>query len=67
LHLWTALLPLKEWIWPTRTIQTSSNGLASGRNSRSGVFRQRFFRENLKLGDGGETGRDNRMLEETFE
>jgi len=61
------LLPLKEWIWPTRTIQTSSNGLASGRNSRSGVFRQRFFRENLKLGDGGETGRDNRMLEETFE
>ena len=31
------------------------------------VFRQRFFRENLKLGDGGETGRDNRMLEETFE
>src|SRR5690348_5615841 len=30
------------------------------------VFQQRFFRENLKLGDGGETGRDNRILEETF-
>jgi len=30
------------------------------------VFQQRFFRENLKLGDGGETGHDNRMLEETF-
>ena len=30
------------------------------------VFQQRFFRENLKLGDGGETGYDNRMLEETF-
>lgn len=30
------------------------------------VFRQRFFRENLKLGEGGETGRDNRMLAETF-
>src|SRR5262245_26122280 len=30
------------------------------------VFQQRFFRENLKLGEGGETGRDNRMLEETF-
>ncbi|HEY6102365.1 MAG TPA: dihydrofolate reductase family protein [bacterium] len=30
------------------------------------VFHQRFFRENLKLGEGGETGRDNRMLEETF-
>ena len=30
------------------------------------VFQQRFFRENLKLGEGGETGRDNRILEETF-
>jgi dihydrofolate reductase len=30
------------------------------------VFQQRFFRENLKLGDGGETGRDNQILEETF-
>jgi dihydrofolate reductase len=30
------------------------------------VFQQRFFRENLKLGDGGETGRDNQLLEETF-
>ncbi len=30
------------------------------------VFEQRFFRENLKLGDGGETGEDNRILEEAF-
>src|SRR6266498_3526154 len=30
------------------------------------VMEQRFFRENLKLGEGGETGQDNRMLEETF-
>jgi dihydrofolate reductase len=30
------------------------------------IIQQRFFRENLKLGDGGETGRDNQMLEETF-
>ncbi len=30
------------------------------------VFHQQFFRKSLKLGDGGETGRDNRMLEETF-
>jgi dihydrofolate reductase len=30
------------------------------------IFRQKFFRENLKLGDGGETGRDNSILEETF-
>jgi dihydrofolate reductase len=30
------------------------------------VSEQRFFRENLKLGEGGETGEDNRILEETF-
>jgi dihydrofolate reductase len=29
-------------------------------------FQQRFFRENLKLGEGGETGRDNQILEEIF-
>ena len=33
---------------------------------QSWVFQQRFFRENLKLGEGGENGHDNRMLEETF-
>ncbi|RWZ52477.1 dihydrofolate reductase [Labedella phragmitis] len=31
------------------------------------VFRQRFFRENLKLGTGGEEGRDNDIVRETFE
>ncbi|GAB3659983.1 dihydrofolate reductase family protein [Glycomyces tarimensis] len=31
------------------------------------VFSQRFFRENLKLGKGGEEGRDNDILRETFE
>jgi len=33
---------------------------------QSWVFQQQFFRKNLKLGERGETGRDNRMLEETF-
>jgi dihydrofolate reductase len=33
---------------------------------QSWVFKQKFFRENLKLGEGGETGYDNRLLEETF-
>jgi dihydrofolate reductase len=32
----------------------------------SWVFKQKFFRENLKLGEGGETGQDNQKLEETF-
>ena len=31
------------------------------------VFPQRFFRENLHLGEGGEEGRDNDILRETFE
>jgi dihydrofolate reductase len=31
------------------------------------VFPQRFFRENLLLGDGGEEGRANDILRETFE
>lgn len=31
------------------------------------MFRQRFFRENLKLGEGGEEGRDNDIARETFE
>src|SRR6476620_12244124 len=31
------------------------------------VFPQRFFRENLKLGEGGEEGPDNDILRETFE
>jgi dihydrofolate reductase len=31
------------------------------------VSQQQFFRENLNLGEGGEVGQDNRMLEETFQ
>ena len=31
------------------------------------AFPQRFIRENLKLGEGGEEGRDNAILEETFD
>ena len=30
------------------------------------AFQQRFLREILKLGEGGDTGEDNRILEETF-
>jgi dihydrofolate reductase len=33
---------------------------------QSYALQQRFLRENLKLGEGGETGEDNRILEETF-
>src|SRR6476469_1698344 len=31
------------------------------------IFRQRLFRENLKRGEGGEEGRENDIVRETFE
>jgi len=31
------------------------------------IFPQRFLRENLKLGEGGEEGRDNDIVRETYE
>jgi dihydrofolate reductase len=33
---------------------------------QSWILTQRFFRERLKLGDGGETGTDNQIVEHTF-
>ena len=33
---------------------------------QSYALQQKFLRDNLKLGDGGETGVDNRILEETY-
>ena len=40
--------------------------LAQWMKLQNWVFQQKFFRENLKLGEGGETGHDNRILEEIF-
>ncbi|MDL2404748.1 hypothetical protein PY650_03560 [Rhizobium calliandrae] len=31
------------------------------------IFPQRFFRERLKIGEGGEEGRDNDIVRATFE
>jgi dihydrofolate reductase len=45
--------PVEQWIGPWMELQKY-------------VFAQKFFRENLKLGDGGETGTDNRILEHTY-
>ena len=39
---------------------------AQWRELQSHVLEQKFFRENLKLGEGGLTGDDNRILEQTF-
>src|SRR3979409_671724 len=41
--------------------------LAQGVELQKWVFPQRFFRENLKLGEGGEEGRENDIVRETFE
>ena len=42
-------------------------GMAQWIELQQWVFPQRFFRENLKLGEGGEEGRDNDILRHTFE
>src|SRR3979409_1862334 len=41
--------------------------LAQGVELQKWVFPQRFFRESLKLGEGGEEGRENDIVRETFE
>ena len=40
--------------------------LARWMGLRAWTFRQQFFRENLRLGDGGETGRYNDLHEQTY-
>ena len=42
-------------------------GLAQWMELQQWVFGQRFFRENVGLGEGGEEGRDNDILRATFE
>nr|WP_296071396.1 dihydrofolate reductase family protein [uncultured Actinoplanes sp.] len=37
------------------------------RELQAWIFPQRFFRENLKIGQGGAEGRDNDIVRETFE
>jgi len=41
--------------------------MAQWKELQQWIFPQRFFRENLKLGEGGEEGRDNDIVRETFE
>ncbi|MEQ4302272.1 dihydrofolate reductase family protein [Plantactinospora sp. B6F1] len=51
-------------------IAPESSGKLMGRQwmeLQAWIFPQRFFRENLKLGEGGEEGRDNDIARETFE
>ncbi|NUR62807.1 MAG: dihydrofolate reductase [Catenulispora sp.] len=41
--------------------------LAQWMELQAWIFPQRFFRENLHIGEGGEEGRDNDIARETFE
>src|SRR5579859_5611078 len=47
--------------------QDTQRSTAQWAELQAWVFPQRFFRENLKLGKGGEEGRDNDILRQTFE
>jgi len=43
---------------------THNDWLAQWMTLQQWVFQQRFFRESLRLGEGGDTGKDNRILED---
>lgn len=45
---------------------TYNHWLAQWMELQKWVFEQKFFRDNLQLGEGGETGSENSLLEETF-
>jgi dihydrofolate reductase len=57
------------FIAPEGRIEDPDNGpwLAQWSELQKYLFQQKFFRDNLKLGEGGETGEDNRIFQETFE
>src|SRR3954452_5247328 len=46
---------------------TRQHWMAQWMELQQWIFPQRFFRENLKLGEGGEEGRENDIVRETFE
>jgi dihydrofolate reductase len=60
-----------EWILATPEQRAQDprleRSMAQWMELQAWAFPQRFFRENLKLGEGGEEGRDNEIARETFE
>jgi dihydrofolate reductase len=57
------------FVAPEGKLDDPDNGpwLAQWSELQKYAFQQKFLRDNLKLGGGGETGDDNRILQETFE
>jgi dihydrofolate reductase len=45
---------------------TYKDWMANWSKLQGWVFPQKFFRENLQLGEGGETGAENQLLEDAF-
>ncbi len=45
---------------------TYNNWMGQWMELQKWVFEQEFFRKNLKLGEGGEKGRDNELIESAF-
>lgn len=61
-------VPVKEFFTPARQSEPQvQRWMTQWLGLHQWIFPQRFFRENLKFGDGGEEGRDNDILRETFE
>lgn len=52
---------------PAHVDHSDKDWLSQWMQLQNWAFQQKFFRENLGLGEGGETGPDNRILKETFE
>src|SRR3979490_885294 len=60
-------MSLDGFIAPEAGMDDPDGPAAQGGALQQWIFPQRFFRENLKLGEGGEEGRENDIVRETFE
>jgi dihydrofolate reductase len=58
---------MKGFSAPEKQDPDVQHWMAQWMELQQAAFPQRFFRENLKLGEGGEEGRDNDIGRETFE
>ena len=60
-------VPVEDLFAPEQHDPDVQRWMAQWMELQQWIFPQRFFRENLKLGEGGEEGRDNDIARETFE
>jgi dihydrofolate reductase len=60
-------MSLDGFIAPEERMDDPAGPPAQWMELQQWIFAQRFFRERLKFGEGGEEGRDNEILRDTFE